>query len=183
LLIKCIKSVLWRVAKRLSYIEDARCLKVNTVELHTSPEGMLRCDTNIVQREVNTSLARPWKYMGEWSNSSSTICGVRDQLHVPAALTSGFHLIGSWLGLTMGLGGSEKRKICCPCLESKHDSSDVQPVAWPLHWLSYSGFHHDNIDRFLCAFARSVYYLRHVNSSAVSLSAQIRTTPISIGDV
>ena len=28
LLIKYIKSVLWRVAKRLSYIEDARCLKV-----------------------------------------------------------------------------------------------------------------------------------------------------------
>ena len=29
LLIKYIKSVLWRVAKRLSCIEDARCLKVN----------------------------------------------------------------------------------------------------------------------------------------------------------
>jgi hypothetical protein len=29
LLNKFIKSVLWRVAKRLSYIEDARCLKVN----------------------------------------------------------------------------------------------------------------------------------------------------------
>jgi len=29
LLIKNIKSVLWRAAKRLSYIEDARCLKVN----------------------------------------------------------------------------------------------------------------------------------------------------------
>ena len=29
LLIKYIKSVLWRVAKRLSYVEDARCLKVN----------------------------------------------------------------------------------------------------------------------------------------------------------
>ena len=28
LLIKYIKSVLWRVAKRLSYIKDARCLKV-----------------------------------------------------------------------------------------------------------------------------------------------------------
>ena len=28
LLIKHIKSVLWRVAKRLSYTEDARCLKV-----------------------------------------------------------------------------------------------------------------------------------------------------------
>jgi hypothetical protein len=26
---KYIKSVLWRVGKRLSYIEDARCLKVN----------------------------------------------------------------------------------------------------------------------------------------------------------
>jgi hypothetical protein len=31
LLIKCIKSVLWRVVKLLSYIEEARCLKVNTV--------------------------------------------------------------------------------------------------------------------------------------------------------
>jgi len=29
LLIKYIKSILWRVAKRLSYIEEARCLKVN----------------------------------------------------------------------------------------------------------------------------------------------------------
>jgi hypothetical protein len=29
-LIKYIKSVLWRVTKFLSYIEEARCLKVNT---------------------------------------------------------------------------------------------------------------------------------------------------------
>jgi len=29
LLIKYIKNVLWRVAKCLSYIEEARCLKVN----------------------------------------------------------------------------------------------------------------------------------------------------------
>jgi hypothetical protein len=33
LLIKYIKSVLWRVAKRLSCIEDARCLKVNTPQI------------------------------------------------------------------------------------------------------------------------------------------------------
>ena len=33
LLIKYIKSVLWRVAKRLSYIQDARCLKVKTKRL------------------------------------------------------------------------------------------------------------------------------------------------------
>jgi len=31
LLIKYIKSFLWGVAKRLSYIEEARCLKVNGV--------------------------------------------------------------------------------------------------------------------------------------------------------
>jgi hypothetical protein len=30
LLIKYVKIVLWGVAKRLSYIEDARCLKVKT---------------------------------------------------------------------------------------------------------------------------------------------------------
>jgi len=33
-LIKYIKSVLWRVAKRLSYIEEARCLKVNYQVMH-----------------------------------------------------------------------------------------------------------------------------------------------------
>jgi len=31
LLIKYTKSVLWRVVKRLSYIQDARCLKVKSV--------------------------------------------------------------------------------------------------------------------------------------------------------
>jgi hypothetical protein len=30
-LIKYIKSVLWRVAKCLSYIEEARCLKVKVI--------------------------------------------------------------------------------------------------------------------------------------------------------
>ena len=33
LLFKYIKSVLWRVAKRLSYIEDARCMKVKDIIL------------------------------------------------------------------------------------------------------------------------------------------------------
>jgi hypothetical protein len=36
LLIKYIKSVLWRVAKFLSYIEDARCLQVNHGSWHNS---------------------------------------------------------------------------------------------------------------------------------------------------
>jgi len=35
LLMKYIKSVLWRVAKRLSYIEDARCLKVKFFLCHS----------------------------------------------------------------------------------------------------------------------------------------------------
>jgi len=38
MLIKYINSVLWRVAKRLSYMEDALCLKVNSVlELGEAP--------------------------------------------------------------------------------------------------------------------------------------------------
>ena len=55
LLIKYVKSVLWRAAKRLSYIGDARCLKVNketsngnqpndkhTITLNRIFESMLR---------------------------------------------------------------------------------------------------------------------------------------------
>lgn len=125
---------------------------LSTAELNTSPEGTLKRDTNIVPKEANTSLARPWKYMGEWSNSSSTIRGVIGQLHVPAILPSGFHLTGSWSGFKMGPGGLEKTKICCPWRESKHDSSDFQPISWPLHWLSYSGFRRDNQTDF---YARS----------------------------
>jgi len=37
LLIKYIKSILWRVVKHLSYIEDARCLKVK--QDHSQPES------------------------------------------------------------------------------------------------------------------------------------------------
>ena len=40
LLIKYIKSVLWRVAKCLSYIEEARCLKVNIL-LKSTPSSSL----------------------------------------------------------------------------------------------------------------------------------------------
>jgi len=44
LLIKYIKSVLWRVVKCLSYIEEARCLKVNSlVNLIERCEIWLRC--------------------------------------------------------------------------------------------------------------------------------------------
>jgi len=37
LLIKYIKSVLWRVAQRVSYTEDARCLKVNLLRRLSIP--------------------------------------------------------------------------------------------------------------------------------------------------
>jgi len=43
LLIKYIKSVLWRVAKRLSYIEDARYLKVNHYETSPFPSQIYLC--------------------------------------------------------------------------------------------------------------------------------------------
>ena len=39
LLIKYIKSVLWGVAKRLSYIEDARCLKVKYWKILVQEKG------------------------------------------------------------------------------------------------------------------------------------------------
>ena len=46
LMIKCIKSVLWRVPKRLSYIEDARCLKVN--------KSFEKCETSSSQAVTTT---------------------------------------------------------------------------------------------------------------------------------
>ena len=50
LLIKYIKNVLWRAAKPLSYIEDARCLKVKENLLGT------RCDDVLGILSVRYSL-------------------------------------------------------------------------------------------------------------------------------
>ena len=42
LLIKYIKNLLWRVAKRLSYIEDAQCLKVNPGKLKIIVQNLVQ---------------------------------------------------------------------------------------------------------------------------------------------
>ena len=50
LLIKYIKIVLWRVVKRLSYIEDARCLKVNDERnyIATITHAFVKCKSSPV---------------------------------------------------------------------------------------------------------------------------------------
>ena len=53
LLIKYIKSVLWRGAKRLSYIEDAWCLKVKYTEYKLKEVSN---DNNQVSRIVDMSM-------------------------------------------------------------------------------------------------------------------------------
>jgi len=53
LLIKYVKSVLWRATKRLSYIEDARCLKVKYTNIHVHRIGTLF--SNEVVAEVTES--------------------------------------------------------------------------------------------------------------------------------
>jgi len=55
-LIKYIKSVLWRVAKRLSYIQYARCLKVN--ELKTAITAFIR---NVSQADLQNVFANKIK--------------------------------------------------------------------------------------------------------------------------
>ena len=53
LLIKYIKSVLWRIAKRLSYIEDARCLKLKR---HLAAEKSKKKKINIMGTAISPSL-------------------------------------------------------------------------------------------------------------------------------
>ena len=63
-MIKYIKSVLWRVAKCLSYTEEARCLKVNILggSVHTVKKNAeaLVVATKEIELEVN---AHKTKYM------------------------------------------------------------------------------------------------------------------------
>ena len=57
LLIKYIKSVLWRVAKCLSYIEEARCLKVKNPADSSSSE-------KIIQPVTTTNHSKQWNTWG-----------------------------------------------------------------------------------------------------------------------
>jgi len=59
LLIKYIKSVLWRVAKRLSHIQDARCLKVKVTiykknKYQSYHDAFKHTDIRIAFRTANT---------------------------------------------------------------------------------------------------------------------------------
>jgi len=54
LLIKYIKSILWRVAKRLSYIQDARCLKVKIMLINAGKEqGSVIHRMHITENDVS----------------------------------------------------------------------------------------------------------------------------------
>ena len=54
-MIKYIKSVLWREAKCLSYIEEARCLKVKIEALLSDPYALYAC-SNLISGNYVTSL-------------------------------------------------------------------------------------------------------------------------------
>jgi len=62
-LIKYIKSVLWRVAKRLSYIQDARCLKVkeNKAKENAISDRQTRLTFQTVIIDHSFSLRRPYR--------------------------------------------------------------------------------------------------------------------------
>ena len=67
LLITYTKSVLWRVAKRLSYIEDARCLKVNL-------SCTRRCSVSPVQPNAGVPLLKAVRIISERANKHSCLC-------------------------------------------------------------------------------------------------------------
>ena len=90
-LIKYIKSVLWRVAKRLSYIEDARCLKVKpdrkrlyqcvTVPPPLSQRYQLnRCLHTVPFEGGNSSVSRNIAFFSEFLSQSGSrnVFGVLD---------------------------------------------------------------------------------------------------------
>jgi len=67
LLIKYAKSVLWRIAKRLSYIEDAWCLKVDIPAARTSANNLSPGDMTV----KNADVLRKWFHINCACNKSS----------------------------------------------------------------------------------------------------------------
>ena len=71
LLIKYIKSVLWRVAKCLSYTEEARCLKVNASHFKTHCKKSHSCSRPqhylcSERRQIFTSILFQYTYLASF---------------------------------------------------------------------------------------------------------------------
>ena len=75
LLIKYIKSVLWRVAKRLSYTEDARCLKVKPTTQLRHTVCMLRypCKRETECTQLVVMSQNSWIVLASHSGPSLTL--------------------------------------------------------------------------------------------------------------
>jgi len=73
LLIKYIKSVLWRVAKCLSYIEEARCLKINRpVKCPLLLSGMCRPTLiKTIQHERTLQYVQRLWSVGMWTDDQT----------------------------------------------------------------------------------------------------------------
>jgi len=71
-LIKYTNSVLWRVAKRLSYIEDARCLKVQG----TKADGLLVSvqPSTATFKQVADTCLRPCTLCAQYPTYSALYC-------------------------------------------------------------------------------------------------------------
>jgi len=54
------------------------------------------------------------------------------------------------VGCRAGLAALEKRKFSCPCQEPNDVSSQVQPLAQSLYWLSYPGPQLETVHRKMC---------------------------------
>jgi len=64
LLIKYIKSILWRVAKRLSYTEEAQCLKVNFASCLAARLILLAACDLCEEQEQPFHVAEVGRYLG-----------------------------------------------------------------------------------------------------------------------
>ena len=116
LLIKFIKSVLWRVAKRLSYIQDVRCLKVecarnlrndlvsqlnaDSKNHHISILNQLQCLISDFRREG----AENWAVLGYYAASCGNFHGGIILRWIFRKWDVGVWTGSSWLGIGTGGG-------------------------------------------------------------------------------
>jgi len=124
-LIKYIKSFLWRAAKYLSYIEDARCLKVNITRNTEAANKETRLALNVnkikpyleirMQHEVTVKrfIIVPWKVL---KSSSVTILKNQNSIQeeIKSRLKSSnacYHLVQNLLYFTF-LSKNIKIKLC-----------------------------------------------------------------------
>ena len=125
MLLKYIKSVLWRVAKSLSYIEDARCLQVK------QRSSLLQINSANCQHDHNNiNLIAQDVMIGQAFKNGAAMCATYPWAPCTRLHPTPHHAMANKMYITTGMPRLKSHAMAFRGLTFRHRASSIQGQAF-----------------------------------------------------